>query len=77
MFVGGAYFSSPTVYYQWWPALYHRDIHLHLDHRIDFTGSATGATGVGKVYILFLCNESDANVAPSVIYNSMLYFTDM
>lgn len=57
--------------------MHHRTHHIRLDHLIDYTGYTTGEIGAGKVYMYVISNESDSNAAPSCIYNSMLYFTDM
>lgn len=62
--------------YQWWPKMEFREHHVKLGHLMDFTASADGSVGAGKVYMLVLSNEQDSTVTPSVQLNSMLYFTD-
>lgn len=73
--VGGIDYSG-SHYYQWWPETKHGELHLHLDHIIDYTGSVGGGVGAGKVYLAALSNESDPAAAPSFIFNSQIYFTD-
>lgn len=74
-------FSGTTGTMFFFPGQHNFNLHVKLDHPIDFsygTGPANGNAGAGKVWALFLNNQPTTVTAelPNICFYSQLYFTD-
>lgn len=68
--------GTPTAVNIAWSHTQHHIEHIRLDHAIDYQNSTSGANAIGHVGMLVLSNLSSVALAPVVIGQGALYYTD-